>query len=181
MGVYRDGRGGAQRDAYVGGNPVLGVDPAGLLSYLLSRPLAGNLGAVATHNFIVTNADYIGDPGASVYSYGMNAAGNVGRVNNATEGFSAGTHNTDNAVWRSMSIEGNNVTLINAADVVVETYANHLIENQDYAAIAGLFGANSNSAAQAIANRAAGVPVPTPGGWRLSPGAGSWDEIQFKP
>jgi len=129
----------------------------------------------------VTNADYIGDPGASVYSYGMNAAGNVGRVNNATEGFSAGTHNTDIAVWRSMSIEGNNVTLINAADVVVETYANHLIENQDYAAIAGLFGANSNSAAQAIANRAAGVPVPTPGGWRLSPGAGSWDEIQFKP
>ncbi len=69
--------------------------------------------------------------------------------------------------------------MINAPDAIVDTYSNALIENQDYAAFAGPFGANSNSAAQAIANRSAQDYVPTPGGYRVSPGAGSWQEIQF--
>jgi RHS repeat-associated protein len=163
--------------AYVGGNPIMRVDPGGLLSYLVSRPLDGFGGA--SHNFVVTNADYLGDPAATVFSYGMNASGNVGRVTGSTTGFSRGTHSADQAFWGGLGGPSANVSAINAPDSRVAGYANSLIENQDYAAFAGPFGANSNSAAQAIANRAAGGRVNTPGGWRLSPGAGSAGQIQF--
>jgi hypothetical protein len=110
----------------------------------------------------------------------MNNNGNVGRVDGATKGFSEGTHFTDKAFWLAGGGGSVNVTIINADDSRVTRYAASLIENQDYAAVAGPFGANSNSAAQAIADRAARANVSTPGGWRLSPGAESSNEIQFR-
>ena len=45
--------------------------------------------------------------------------------------------------------------------------------------IAGIFGANSNSAAQAIANAAANMEILIPNTGRTSPGSGSYDEIEF--
>lgn len=175
-------KGGINLFAYVQNRPINLIDPWGLLSYLVSRSLQGQAGSYASHNFIVTNANFIGDPNATVHSFGKNNIGNVGRVNNSTTGFSAGTHRTDIAAWNALNGRKKScqdVSLINAPDAIVDAYANSLIENQDYAAVAGPFGANSNSAAQAIANRAAQTYVQTPGGSRLSPGAGSWREIRF--
>ena len=174
--------GGINLYAYVGNNPVNWIDPWGLLSYLVSRPLAGRAGAAASHNFIVTHAQFVGDPNANVYSYGMNAEGNVGRVDHNTTGFSEGTHAADIAAWNALRNDPNpcdNNNLINADDDVVRAQAESVIEDQDYSAIAGPFGANSNSAAQAVANTSSGDIVPTPGTGRSSPGAGSWREIRF--
>lgn len=51
------------------------------------------------------------------------------------------------------------------------------MENKDYAA-SGIGGVNSNSAAQAVADDAAGTDVDTPGD-RMAPGVGSADEVDF--
>jgi uncharacterized protein RhaS with RHS repeats len=168
--------------AYCGNNPLHWIDPYGLFSYLVSRPLGGDNPAF-THNFIVVNAKYIGDPSATVYSYGNNNSGYVGRVDEYTEGFSTGTLEMDRNIWRSMR-EGStetqdNIVRIPTPDSVVKLYAEALTEDQDYSAISGPIGANSNSAAQAVANAAANRKLPTPGKGRISPGAGSWDEINF--
>ena len=164
--------------AYVHNNPLNFIDPWGLDSYLASRPLGGD-SKYFSHNYIAVNADYIGDPDATIYSYGKNAKSKVGRVDINTTGFSKGTHQTDIKHWNSLGPKSRYVSSIPASDAKVEATANSLIENQRYSAVSGPFGANSNSAAQAVANESAGKNVPTPDGKRVSPGAGSWDEIEF--
>ena len=151
-------------------------------SYIASRPLGGDSKRFS-HNFIVTDAEYIGDTNANVISYGNNAQGRVGRVDENTTGFSEGTHAADIAAWegfKGTSPDNPNLVRIPASSFAVRSAAAALIENQDYSAIAGPFGANSNSAAQAVANRAAGFPLAVPGAPRIAPGAGSWREIQFR-
>jgi RHS repeat-associated protein len=175
--------GGLNTYAYVYNNPNRYIDSDGLEPYLVSRRLAfTSLGA---HNFVVSNADYIGDPNAAVHSFGNNNFGKTGRVDQNTIGFSDTTSIDDQRFWEGLStksceISNPNTTLIPAADRMVDLYARALIENTDYAAFAGIFGTNSNSAASAIANISAGVPVPIPGpAFRLSPGAGNANKIQF--
>jgi hypothetical protein len=151
-------------------------------SYLVSRPL-GEDSALLSHNFIVTDAQFIGDPGANVISFGETAAGTVGRVDEYTEGFSKGTHAADIAAWKELrgaASNNSNVLRIPASSPKVQSVASALIENRDYSALSGPFGANSNSAAQAVANRAAGHALSVPGSPRLAPGVGSWREIQFR-
>ena len=68
------------------------IDPAqDFDAYIVSRPLNGD-NRFSSHNFIVTDADYIGDPNANVYSYGHSRYGNVGRVDETTQGFSEVTY-----------------------------------------------------------------------------------------
>jgi len=162
-------------------NPVWLIDPFGLDSYLASRPLGGN-SPFFSHNFVVSNAEYLGDPNATVYSYGRNAQGNVGMVDENTQGFSLGTHQSDRDAWLALRGDRHtaDVLFITDNDATVDDFANRFVEDQRYSPIAGPFGANSNSGAQAIANRAAGRQLATPGWPRSSPGAGSWDEIQFR-
>ena len=152
-------------------------------SYIASRPFGGD-SEWLSHNFVVTGAEYIGDPNATVISYGNNDGGYVGRVDESTTGFSKGTYAADRAAWEGLkgaSPNNPNLVRIPASPASVRTAAGALIENQDYSAISGPFGANSNSAAQAIGNRAAGFPLDVPG-WpsRISPGAWSWREIEFR-
>jgi RHS repeat-associated protein len=148
-------------------------------AFLVSRPT--DFYDKARHNFVVTRARYLGDPEAAIHSFGMNRDGKVGAVDDSTLGTSQGTYAADVAFWKGLSgpAAGNpNLVRIPASSARVESFANALIENQDYSLAAGAFGANSNSAAQAIANRAAGFALPVPGG-RWSVGARSWREIQF--
>jgi uncharacterized protein RhaS with RHS repeats len=170
--------------SYVENNPLYWIDLYGLESYLVGRSLSfTRLGA---HNFIVSNANYVGDFNASIYSFGNNNSGNTGRVDQNTRGFSSTTSADDEKYWGGLSttlcsVVDSNASQIPAADSIVDQFANSLIENTDYAAFGGIFGTNSNSAASAVANSAAGVPVPIPGPtYRLSPGARNANQIQFR-
>ncbi len=71
-----------------------------------------------------------------------------------------------------------NVESIPASDLIVEQYVKNLIENLPYTAAPNL-GVNSNSAAQAIANRSAMRHIPNPGG-RTALGSQNWWKIKFK-
>jgi RHS repeat-associated protein len=175
--------GGLNTFTYVFNNPTGYTDPDGLEPYLVSRRLAFT--SLASHNFVVSNADYISDPNASIHSFGMNNFGKTGRVDQNTRGFSDTTSIDDANFWKglstnSCSVTNSNASPIPASDATVDQYSKYLIENTDYAAFAGIFGTNSNSAASALANISAGVPVPIPGpSYRVSPGAGNAHQIQF--
>lgn len=159
-------------------------------SYLVSRPLADpTLGKVASHNYVVTHARYPGDPKAKVFSYGhAGKSGKLDRVDllTGTPKVGAGSRNTyvnDRKHWLSMKAQPQpgNLSKINAPCGVVESYARGLRADQDYRMVPLSNGtANSNTAAQAVADRSAGKPVPTPGKGRLSPGAGVSDKIRFR-
>lgn len=83
---------------YVGNNPILYVDPNGEESFHVSRSLSNPfLGNIASHNFIATHAEYIGDPNAVIMFFGKTNEGKVGIVYHGTEGFSKGTMQTDQA------------------------------------------------------------------------------------
>jgi hypothetical protein len=152
-------------------------------SFLVSRPLQET--DKASHNFIVVNARYRGDPNATVYSYGQNDNGRLGRVDHLTTNpGSDTTHQADIDAWLSLKgpLDPANpvqLQLIPATNDVVSSLAQSLIEDHDYSMIAGIFGANSNSAAQAIANAAAGMQIPVPETDRSSWGSSSYDKIQF--
>jgi RHS repeat-associated protein len=161
------------------------VDPQADLgaAYLVSRPLGFFRGA--SHNFVVTRAGFLGDPTARVYSYGETEAFFLGRVDESTVGFSAGTYEADVAAWldlRGSSLPDRNALLIPASSRQVEAWAARLLEGyHDYSLFGGSAGPNSSTAAQAIANRAAGRSLPVPGSPRLAPGADSWRVIEFAP
>ncbi len=157
------------RYLYCRNDPVNYFDPNGEDSYLVSRPLHGNSRRFA-HLFIVTHAEYLGDPSAEIVSFGQNDAGNLGRVDgNTTNRFSAGTNSMDAGFWDALGNGDPDVAAvqIQASDDRVLFIANSVIEDQDYSAICSIgpivFGINSNSAALAVAERASCQVVVVPG------------------
>jgi hypothetical protein len=146
-----------------------------LHSYIVARGF-GPLGATYSHSFIVTDAKFPGDPNATIYTYGKNELGNLGRLFN-------GTHTTDKNEWASLLNNLNHddslrphLLKISANNKLVNKLALTLIEDLEYE----LWGPNCNSAAMAIAN-AASLASSTPPGiqFRYIPGHLDYDSIGF--
>jgi hypothetical protein len=166
-------------------------------AYLVSRPLKDPevlgvrvpAGKVASHNYVVSGARHPGDwdvDRVKVHSYGCNdKTGKLDRVDHNTKGFSEGTHAADVEHWKGLSKDNTkDVSRIDAKPETVDAYANGFVADKKYPT--GTYGwpiqrgtANSNSAAQAIANRSASKEVPTPDGRRMSPGKDRWKTINF--
>jgi RHS repeat-associated protein len=166
---------------YAMNNPVRYTDPDGQKSYLASRPLKAT--DSASHNYIATDAQYVGDPKATIYSFGNRGDGITGRVFADTKGPSEGTYEADKAHWASLSLDlpDKNASQINVSDEVVAKTAESVKENTEYSFVPALTESktNSNSAASAVANKAAGKQVPVSQEGRVSPGASQSNRIKF--
>ena len=150
--------------AYAHNDPLDFADPTGNDSYVVAR-LLNSLAlqaALQGHAFVVTNARYLGDPQARVYSYGKLSNGNLGSVVDPTRAsqLSASTFATDSAAWANLGVRTtySNVARIDAPDATVDKVAQSLKENRPYelAPSASPFdsAANSNSAAFATGDKA---------------------------
>jgi hypothetical protein len=167
---------------------------------LVGRPLQGKAGSYAGHMFIVSGASYVGDPNATVYSYGKSNAskrhgrsivtGLTGRVDSNTTGFSDTTNAADIQYWLSLgnsscSVQGSSARPIPASDSNVDYWANRVNPTIKYLLPIPIIGrsdaVNSNSAAQAVANRAASTSVTRPRGPKFGyPGSKQWIRIEFR-
>ena len=166
---------------YAANNPFKYTDPNGLDPYLVSRPL--NLPVDANHNFIAINADFPGDPKATIFSYGDQGNDTMGPVDATTKGFSEGTSETDRAAWESLSKNDSTATFreIDATDEVVGSLASSMVAGEEYTAAPIFKGVNSNSAAGAIAQKADGGPSRVDN-QRRQPGSGksAVKRVKFK-
>ena len=159
-------------------------DPQPDLSYYVSRPLnMPIIEKVLSHNFIITNAKYLGDPKATVISFGHNDSGNLGMVDFCTSNdISKSTHLSDWEAWLSLSDSDSDeakrisYTLIPADSDEVRKVAFSVMEDKDYAIVSGVFGINSNSASHAIANYFGDMNAPS---WRIAPGSWNANKINF--
>jgi RHS repeat-associated protein len=192
--------GGFNLYSYVGNNPLYWIDPLGLDPFLVGRPLQGGAGNFAGHMFVVSGASYIGDPSATVYSYGRSNAskrhgrnivsGLAGRVDSSTTGFSDTTNAADIQYWKSLgnfscSVQNSSASPIPTSDTDVDYWANRVNPTIKYLLPIPIIGrsdaVNSNGAAQAVANRAASTNVARPQGPRFGyPGANQWTRIEFR-
>ena len=90
------------------------------------------------------------------------------------------THLEDREAWLSLANDKNgrvDFVKLDVSSNQVRQTAFSVIEDNDYAMFSGVFGANSNSAAHAIANNAdTSVTDPSP---RLALGAGNHSKIRF--
>ncbi|MGH8263653.1 MAG: hypothetical protein ACRET4_09245, partial [Steroidobacteraceae bacterium] len=157
--------------AYVYNDPMDRVDPRGEDSYVVARPLdVPVLDHYVAHAYVVTNAQYIGDPRATVTSFGELKNGNMGNVSNTQRAsdFSKTTAATDLKSWLGRTPESTrNLSKINAPDALVSSVAAAVKEDKPYAMIpngdgskaadAGLRQVNSNAAAFAVADRAQAI------------------------
>lgn len=83
----------------------------------------------------MTNATFVGDPQAKIYSFGKLANGNMGNVggDNVSD-LSATTAATDLAHWKSLGRnEVENASKIDAADAIVDAVAGSVREDRPYA------------------------------------------------
>ncbi len=156
---------------YARGDPVGRIDVNGEKSYLVVRPLSQMLvNKLAGHAFIVSNARFVGDPKATVHSFGPLANGNMGNLTTGTPADSArGTHGDDVASWESLRPSSKHAYgAINAPDQVVDAIANAVTPTTEYAYVPKFTpdSTNSNSAALAVARFASsttsGDPVKVP-------------------
>jgi len=156
------------RYVYAENSPYKYVDPDGRDSYLVSRPLGDKSdNPRLVHNFVVSHAKYIGDSTARVFSFGKTNDGTTGRVDDKTQGMSAGTQKRDGDFWKALSgasaKSAEMTSPIKAADDVVANTASSVKTNTVYAPIPVLFGStNSNSAASAVADKSQGSTVKLP-------------------
>ncbi len=176
------------RYPYVLNNAVNALDPNGEDSFFVSRPLGNDPNSPIAHTFVVHHAAYVGDPNGVVRSWGDQGNGRMGEVNSNTTGRSEGTHQLDTLAWKSLSLLANGnpdvaVTPIPATDEDVKLSADSVDSgSQRYSATtinARAVGVNSNSAAKAVSDRAAGQPVQVPGG-RAAVGAGAAEDVRFQ-
>jgi RHS repeat-associated protein len=171
--------------SYAVNNPLQMIDPDGRDSFLCTRPLAFYEGA--GHMFVTTGGAAPGDRNATVNSAGDRGDDITGKVDGNTKGFSEGTNKDDHAAWLSAGQPGSTTECvpIPAPDAVVQSLADSVVEDLPYSALPGLLGdytlgasTNSNSVAQAVANQAAGQPIPSPGSLPV-PGAANWTSVGF--
>ena len=184
--------GGVNLYTYALNNPANWFDFFGLDSFLVARPtdtrVPGSVPGiggdpVADHLFVATGADYPGDPNADIISYAQGDDGNIEQRLNGP---------TDTAAWLGLApdpCEGQQgsgdtpYSQIPASDADVAAAAAAAAASGDYAALGAPFGTNSNAPAQAIANQAAGQPVPTPSTGKsvFGPhGAGDASRVPFR-
>lgn len=170
--------------AYTHQNPVIMVDPDGRESYLVSRPL--DLPVKGNHNFVVSNAKSLGDPNATVSSFGDSGNDTMGQVTKNTKGFSEGTNDTDTKSWQSLSSgKSTDVTYrkINTKDSVVDDLVSKVDKGLEYSLVPEIQGGvNSNTAAGAVAKKADGGSASVAND-RAQPGTGdrAIKKITFKP
>lgn len=126
--------------------------------------LPGKLGV--GHAYNVSNAQHIGDPKATVHSYGKLRNGNMGNVGAGSQpaDISIDTAESDLADWLSRTADTTeNISRIDAPDSTVADLAGAVSEDNPYALLpsgeglavdSGNEPLNSNSAAFAVADRA---------------------------
>lgn len=166
---------GAHRTAPV--CPGLRVADHELQAYLVSRSLVTFPG-LGSHRFIAI-ARFPGDPHAEIISFSLEQ-GKVGRnFRRANRLDRKAWARLDPSLKRTRKLwRGVNATVIPAPVPLVRRYAETVVEDLDY----NLFGTNSNTTIQAIANRAAGHPVDV---FEFRPfrglGQQHWERVSFRP
>lgn len=182
---------------YVSNDPQNNTDPTGMRVFLGSREVTPEVTAVVWtlmgprevvvapaqyHLFLATNAEYVGDPNATVYSWGPEHDA-PGQPFGELGANIRQDYETDVRAWRSMSVgDTDRYAEIDAADHIADFSAQNVVGGPDYDVLPDIppaDGTNSNSAAYRAArdaDRYSGQnsrTMPTP---RPAVGAPGWDE-----
>jgi len=122
---------------YVGNDPLNKFDPFGEDSFVVARRLDSAFGKLSIgHAFVVTNAQFIGDPNATVHSFGKLINGNMGNITDSTRAATIGksTFKSDRNAWLALSrTTSDNISQINAPDADVDNVVASILENRPYA------------------------------------------------
>lgn len=150
---------GFNRYAYVNNIPYKYIDLNGENAYLVSR--AVDVVLLASHNYVVHDAQCVGDPNGKVRSFGNNGSDVLAEVDDTTRGMSKTISAGDKAYWARLAKDKaaakRNAVLLGTGkehDDMAKTYADAFIAEKAYKIILVKDGtANSNTAGQAIADK----------------------------